>query len=86
MPHKRSLKARQRRAVDRIVGQGSFKDREKQESVNTLTPQEIFYALKEQFGVVVQSLQFSYTDGEVLADSRAQGTTQQRAIVKEVRL
>lgn len=85
MPHKRSLEAlerliqkrkeiiEQRRKAKQIVVSSAFMDREKAESVNLLSPQQILIKLTEDYPEVhVRAVHF--TQGEVLIDSRGEGS------------
>lgn len=62
--------------MDKIVSEEAHKDRRKKETINVLTPKQIFHALFDKFGYVVQGIHLTYTDGEVTTDSRGEGSIQ----------
>ena len=76
-PTRRSNAARQRRYVNRLVSTNSYKDYGKQENVNTLTSEELEWRLIETFGDVRTGLHLQFERGEIIADSRGDGSLQQ---------
>ncbi|NVM57609.1 MAG: hypothetical protein HWN51_05765 [Desulfobacterales bacterium] len=82
MPHKRSREARIRRTAARIVSTNSHRDREKSESINIVSNGVILKSLIEKLPrykiawLIPASKMFER--GEVIADSRGQGSQQNR--------
>lgn len=88
MPHKRSLEALERRIQERkeiidqrrkakqIVVSSAFMDREKAESVNLLSPQQILIKLTETYPEPYMTAVKQFTQGEILIDPRGQGSFQ----------
>ena len=79
---KRSQIARLQRVVARIVSKASHRDYRKSESVNVLTEDQVFKLLAEtqRDGAQVADLlpaSEMFTRGEVISDSRGQGSQQQ---------
>ena len=81
MPKKRGTRsnyARQRRHASRIISKEAHRDFNKAESVNTLTKEDIYNALYEEFGVPYMSIVRAHERGEVVSDGRGEGTAQKR--------
>ena len=74
---RRSMDAMQRRYVNRLVSQYSYRDIGLDESINTLTPRQLEDSLIDKFGDVRIGLHLQFTRGEVTADSRGDGSLQQ---------
>jgi len=82
MPHKRNQEAMQRRTqiqeqrrkAKQIVLSSAFIDREKAESVNLLSPQQILIKLTEDYPEPYMTALEQFTEGEVLIDSRGEGS------------
>lgn len=74
MTRKRSEYARQRKYVSRLVSKNSHRDYRKSESVNILTEADLYDALTEEFGVPHPAVIQSYNRGEIISDSRGQGS------------
>ena len=75
--HRRSQDAIQRRYVNRLVSQCSHRDIRLDESINTLTPRQLEYSLIDKFGDVRTGLHLQFERGEVVSDSRGEGSLQQ---------
>lgn len=67
---------RQRRYARHLVRKNSYQDRNLGESVNVTPRDDIWGELKTAFGRVCNSVVLEFTVGEVLADSRGDGTLQ----------
>lgn len=82
MAHKRSKKAQRRRWVSRLISYNAHRDDEnKQESINTLTPRKIRKACLNVFGRIDEDIIRHIHQGEVLTDSRGNGSLQQIGVV-----
>lgn len=81
MPHRRSMKARQRRLVKRFILKNSFKDRMKAESVCRTDPKAIIEMLQKNFDEVHLEV-INYERGEVLVDSKGRGSLQRQERAK----
>lgn len=75
MPHRRSLKARQRRDAKRLAMQTSFRDPKQAETVCIINTQTICSVLQKKYGFVNMDA-VNIERGEVLIDSRGRGTFQ----------
>lgn len=79
MPHRRSFEAMQRRAARRLILEMAYKDRLRSEVVNRLSMAEIMDYLSKMFGGRIHLGAVPKVEaGEVLADSRGQGSFQRR--------
>ena len=74
---RRSPEAQQRRYINRLVSQQSYRDIGLDESINILTPRQLENSLLDKFGAVRTGLHLQFTRGEITADSRGQGSLQQ---------
>lgn len=77
MPRKRggrSQYARQRKYVSRLVSKAAHRDYRKSESINVLTPTDIYDALTEKFDLPLFTVIRSYDRGEVISDGRGEGS------------
>ncbi len=74
MVHKRSQYYRQRKYISRVVSKAAHRDNRKSESINVLTEADLYDALAEEFGVPHPAVIRSYDRGEIIADSRGQGS------------
>ena len=79
MVHKHSIEAEQRRSAKRLALTSAFQDTIKQESVNLLTSTQLSDLISQQFEYVLPGA-VDVVRGEVLLDSRGQGTFQERAL------
>ena len=85
MPNKRSLLSLQKRAVKRYLLTTSYYDRERAETVCTVTPAEIILHLNSKFpNLPVHVSTVQVVRGEVLMDSRGKGSLQKQREVKHV--
>jgi len=75
--HRRSIDAIQRRYVNRLVSQCSHRDIGLDESINMLTHRQLENSLIDKFGDVRTGLHLQFTRGEVIANSRGEGSLQQ---------
>lgn len=76
LPHRRSVKAQQRRDARRIVLEASFRDRDLAETVNRVKPNELITELRKKYSTIF--VEVARVDpGEILIDSRGRGTLQQ---------
>jgi hypothetical protein len=75
MVHKHSIEAEQRRLARRLALTSAFQDRILQESVNTLTSDDLKTLLGKEFEFVLPTFT-DVTRGEVLLDSRGRGSCQ----------
>lgn len=73
---RRSPRARMRRFISRLLSRHAHRDFRKAESVNILGEDIIAREVKQRFGAVDWSLIFNITRGEVLSDSRGEGSLQ----------
>jgi hypothetical protein len=72
-----SLEHNIRHYVQQLIVNNAFQDRERAEKVNTLAMSRIVEAASERFeGILLCSIP-QVEDGEVLVDSRCEGTFQQ---------
>ena len=74
---RRSPEARQRRYINRIVSQNSHRDIGLDESINMLTESQLESCLIDKFGDVRTGLHLQFSRGEIISDSRGQGSLQQ---------
>jgi len=74
---RRSPDAQQRRYINRLVSQCSYRDVGLDESINILTPSQLEDSLLDKFGAVRTGLHLQFTRGEVVSDSRGTGSLQQ---------
>lgn len=65
-----------RRYISRIISRQAHRDLTKSESINILNPDTIAEAVKNKFGWADWSLIFHILRGEVLSDSRGEGSLQ----------
>lgn len=86
MPHKRSKDARIRRTTARIVSQNSHRDMIKSESINVISQGQVLKELIEKLPDYKTSLLLSaskmFDRGEVISDSRGQGSQQKLNITR----
>jgi len=75
--HTRSKAAEQRRHARHLVLDESYRDPIVAETVNFLDREQIANCLNARFGYVEQSA-VQFTRGEIIADSRGEGSLQQR--------
>ncbi|MFQ6053339.1 MAG: hypothetical protein ACE5OO_03805 [Candidatus Bathyarchaeia archaeon] len=66
-----------RRFISRLVSKAAHRDREKSESVNILETEELARAMRARFRTVDWRLVNDLVRGEVLSDSRGEGSLQQ---------
>jgi len=78
LPHRRSSYSIQRREAARLVSHAAIRDKDIQESVNSLTPGKVALFLQNQFGRFELQVVNSYDMGEVLSDSVGRGTLQRK--------
>ncbi len=71
------MRGKMRRFISRFISTNAHKDRKKVESVNILNHSEIARAVRARFGTVYWMLIEDILKGEVLSDSRDQGSLQQ---------
>ena len=76
LPHRRSIKARQRRAARRYVLNHAYHDREQAELVCKTSQKAVITFLQSRFESVDLSA-FDTEKGEVLVDSHGRGSLQQ---------
>jgi hypothetical protein len=76
MRHKRSEISEQKRFIKRLVFQCAFQDQQRCETVNILSREAIASSVSETFDYVLFGLA-DYERGEVLTDSRGNGSLQQ---------
>lgn len=76
MPHKRSKFNAMCNSVRGFITSNAFVDYSKGESVNTLIESDIIRYLYGKYGYVDYRVVYRFTRGEVLSDSRGQGTMQ----------
>jgi len=83
---RRSREARIKRTTARIVSTNAHRDKEKDESVNNLTPGQVLYELTNKLGRYKINELLEHNDmfdkGEIISDSRGQGS-QQTVIANE---
>lgn len=75
MPHLRSEKAKQRRTARKLVIQSSYRDHERAETVCLLDGARLADLLSREFDGVHQDV-VDVTRGEVIVDSRGEGSFQ----------
>jgi hypothetical protein len=75
MRHKRSDLSQQRRFIKRLIMQCAFQDRQRSETVNIISREDIAASASQAFDYVLPGLT-NYEQGEVLADSRGTGSLQ----------
>jgi len=80
MPHKRSFEARQRRAAKRFIRLMAYYDRERGEVVNRLDRNAVIKFIMERFGAVNFGAIPRVERGEILYDSRGNGSFQRRHV------
>ena len=74
---RRSPDALQRRYINHLVSRSSYRDVSLNESINLLTPRQLEDSLLDKFGAVRTGLHLQFTRGEVVSDSRGEGSLQQ---------
>jgi len=72
----RSPLAEQRRLAEEIVGASTYRDRRRDETVNTLDAIDVLIRVTKILGDCSPHVFSSYSQGEVRTDSRAEGTLQ----------
>lgn len=80
MVHKHSEAADQKRLARKIVLKDAFIDPLKQETVNIMAPEQVSALLSQTFEYVLPEAASHVERGEVLLDSRGQGSFQERAL------
>jgi hypothetical protein len=78
MVHKHSEAAEQRRLARKIVLKDAFIDPIRQETVNIMGPEQVSALLSQNFEYVLPEAASHVERGEVLLDSRGQGSFQER--------
>jgi len=73
---RRSVRAKMRRFISRLLSREAHRDRVKSESINTLGEMEIAYAVQKRFHHIDWGLIHQVHRGEVLSDSRGEGSLQ----------
>ena len=73
----RSLASIQRRYISRLISQQAYRDTRLAESINTLTHRQIETSLLDKYGAVATPYHLRHTRGEVISDSRGEGSLQQ---------
>lgn len=76
MVHKHSEEANQRRLARKIVLSGAFIDPLKQETVNIMMSEQVSALLSQNFEYVLPQAASYVERGEVLLDSRGEGSFQ----------
>lgn len=66
-----------RRFISRLISREAERDRRKAESINTMSVDAIALAVRDRFGTVDWRLFDDVLKGEILSDSRGEGSLQQ---------
>ena len=72
----RSIKAEMRRFISRLLSKEAYRDLRRAESVNLLDRPDIAREVRTKFGTVDWALFEDILRGEVISDSRGQGSLQ----------
>lgn len=73
---RRTPEAIQRRFINSLVSRNTYRDTGIDESINTLTSEQIETTLIDKFGEVRTGLHLQFVKGEITADSRGRGSLQ----------
>ena len=78
---RRSIRAKMRRFISRLLSREAERDRRKAESINVLDIRDIARAVRRRFGTVDWRIFDEVVKGEILSDSRGEGVEGARFLI-----